>query len=57
MSPKITELDLSRSLLERWADVYGICKELPSLRRLVLELVARAPLLSRTHSLQSQPLP
>ena len=35
--PSIVELDLSRSLLERWMDVYGICKALPALRRLVLE--------------------
>ena len=35
--PKVTELDLSRNLLETWTDVCGICKQLPALRRLVLE--------------------
>jgi tubulin-specific chaperone E len=35
--PNVRELDLSRSLLERWADVVGICACLPELRRLVLK--------------------
>ena len=34
--PKVRELDLSRSLIERWVDVVGICSALPDLRRLVL---------------------
>ena len=37
--PQIAELDLSRSLLDRWVDVYGICEALPSLRRLALKSV------------------
>ena len=34
--PNLRELDLSRSLIERWVDVVGICGALPALRRLVL---------------------
>ncbi|MCJ1314209.1 hypothetical protein MMC25_007889 [Agyrium rufum] len=34
--PKIVELDLGRNLLERWADVVGICKVLRELRVLKL---------------------
>ena len=34
--PKVRELDLSRSLIERWVDVVAICSALPELRRLVL---------------------
>ena len=32
----VRELDLSRNLIERWADVVGICSALGELRRLVL---------------------
>lgn len=35
--PKIIELDLSRSLLTRWRDVWNICNQLTSLKRLRLE--------------------
>ncbi|KAJ5169573.1 uncharacterized protein N7500_002356 [Penicillium coprophilum] len=34
--PKITELDLSRSLLSRWCDVWDICNQLKHLKRLKL---------------------
>ncbi|KAJ5138607.1 Leucine-rich repeat typical subtype [Penicillium bovifimosum] len=34
--PKITELDLGRSLLSRWRDVWDICDQLKHLRRLKL---------------------
>ena len=34
--PSITELDLSRNLLESWIDVVGICRALPNLRVLKL---------------------
>ncbi|CAG8126481.1 unnamed protein product [Penicillium nalgiovense] len=34
--PKITELDLSRSLLSRWRDVWDICNQLKYLKRLKL---------------------
>ncbi|KAJ5230724.1 hypothetical protein N7489_011432 [Penicillium chrysogenum] len=34
--PKITELDLSRSLLSRWRDVWDICNQLKHLKRLKL---------------------
>ncbi|KAJ5544867.1 Leucine-rich repeat typical subtype [Penicillium sp. DV-2018c] len=34
--PKITELDLSRSLLSRWQHVWDICHQLKNLRRLRL---------------------
>ena len=34
--PKVRELDLSRSLIERRIDIVGICGALPDLRRLVL---------------------
>lgn len=37
--PKITELDLSRSLLSRWLDVWDICDQLKQLRRLKLKSV------------------
>ena len=49
--PSIVELDLSRSLLERWADVAGICSALPSLRRLVLEYLS----LPKCHRLMLRP--
>lgn len=32
--PKIVELDLSRNLLSRWRDVWGICNQLKRLKRL-----------------------
>jgi hypothetical protein len=35
--PKITELDLSRSLLSRWRDVWDICNQLKHLKRLKLK--------------------
>lgn len=35
--PKITELDLSRSLLSQWRDVWAICNQLKSLKRLKLK--------------------
>jgi hypothetical protein len=35
--PKITELDLGRSLLSRWQDVWDICDQLKHLRRLKLK--------------------
>ena len=35
--PKIIELDLSRSLLSRWSDVWNICNQLKQLKRLRLE--------------------
>ncbi|KGO64596.1 hypothetical protein PITC_093230 [Penicillium italicum] len=34
--PKITELDLSRSLLSRWRDVWDICNQLKHLKKLKL---------------------
>ncbi|KAJ5374884.1 hypothetical protein N7517_006890 [Penicillium concentricum] len=34
--PKITELDLSRSLLSQWRDVWDICNQLKHLKRLKL---------------------
>ena len=34
---KLQELDLSRNLIEEWADVVGICSALRSLRTLKLE--------------------
>ncbi|OQE08951.1 hypothetical protein PENVUL_c008G07591 [Penicillium vulpinum] len=34
--PRITELDLSRSLLSRWRDVWDICDQLKHLKRLKL---------------------
>ncbi|KAI9770510.1 MAG: hypothetical protein M1835_006543 [Candelina submexicana] len=34
--PKVSELDLSRSLLERWQDVEGICNALKALKTLKL---------------------
>ncbi|CAI7667378.1 unnamed protein product [Penicillium crustosum] len=34
--PKITELDLSRSLLSRWRDVWDICNQLKYLKKLKL---------------------
>ena len=37
--PRITELDLSRNLLENWIDVVGICRALPDLRVLKLKYV------------------
>lgn len=37
--PVVTELDLSRSLLEQWADVVGICSALPLIKSLKLEYV------------------
>lgn len=37
--PKITELDLSRSLLSRWCDVWDICNQLEHLTRLKLKCV------------------
>ena len=39
--PRITELDLSRNLLENWIDVVGICRALPNLRVLKLKYVCR----------------
>ena len=36
---KIVELDLSRNLLERWADIVGICSTLKSLKSLKVEYV------------------
>ena len=36
---KIVELDLSRNLLEKWADVMGICSTLKSLETLKLKYV------------------
>lgn len=36
---KIVELDLSKNVLERWADVAGICGGLKALRSLKLEYV------------------
>ena len=38
---KIRELDLSRTLIEEWADVVGICSALRSLKFLKLEWVYR----------------
>lgn len=38
--PKITELDLSRSLLSRWRDVWDICDQLKHLRKLKLKYVS-----------------
>ena len=35
--PKITELDLSRSLLSRWRDVWDICNQLKHLKKLKLK--------------------
>lgn len=35
--PKITELDLSRSLLSRWRDVWDICNQLKYLKKLKLK--------------------
>lgn len=35
--PRITELDLSRSLLSRWRDVWDICDQLKHLKRLRLK--------------------
>lgn len=35
--PKITELDLSRSLLNRWQDVWDICNQLKHLKGLRLK--------------------
>jgi hypothetical protein len=35
--PKIIELDLSRSLLSQWRDVWDICNQLPHLKRLKLK--------------------
>jgi hypothetical protein len=35
--PKITELDLSRSLLSQWRDVWDICNQLKHLKRLKLK--------------------
>lgn len=37
--PKIIELDLSRSLLIRWRDVWKICNQLKQLKRLKLKFV------------------
>jgi hypothetical protein len=37
--PKIVELDLSRSLLSRWRDVWQICDSLKQLKRLRLRCV------------------
>jgi hypothetical protein len=37
--PKIIELDLSRSLLSRWRDVWQICDSLKQLKRLRLRYV------------------
>ena len=56
--PKVRELDLSRSLIERWVDVIGICSALPDLRRLVL----RYPLFfsctsTDTYRVQLEPVP
>jgi hypothetical protein len=39
--PKITELDLSRSLLSRWRDVWDICNQLKHLKRLRLKYVSK----------------
>jgi hypothetical protein len=41
---KIIELDLSRNLLEKWADVVGICAALKSLRSLKVEYVLQTSL-------------
>lgn len=38
--PKITELDLSRSLLSRWRDVWDICNQLKHLKKLKLKYVS-----------------
>ena len=38
--PNITELDLSKNLLDNWTDVAGICKALPHLKILKLKWVA-----------------
>ena len=38
--PIVTELDLSRNLLESWADVVGVCRALPKLRSLTLKFVS-----------------
>lgn len=35
--PKIIELDLSRSLLSRWSDLWQICNQLKHLKRLKLK--------------------
>lgn len=35
--PKITELDLGRSLLSQWRDVWEICNQLKHLKRLRLK--------------------
>lgn len=37
--PKIIELDLSRSLLNRWSDVWEICNQLKLLKRLKMKSV------------------
>jgi hypothetical protein len=41
--PKVTELDLSRNLLECLVDVAGICKALPQLKSLKLKSVIPTP--------------
>lgn len=37
--PKITELDLSRNLIETWAEVEGVCTALPKLKSLRVKYV------------------
>ncbi len=37
--PQITELDLSRNLVETWAEVAGVCAALPKLRSLRVKCV------------------
>ncbi len=41
---KIVELDISRNLLEKWADVVGICAALKSLKSLKVEYVPQSRL-------------
>lgn len=51
---KIVELDLSRNLLERWADVVGICAALKSLKSLKVEYVPQTALYTIPLLIRSQ---
>lgn len=42
--PKIVELDLSRNLIETWAEVEGVCTSLPRLKSLKIKCVHSEPL-------------
>jgi len=42
--PKITELDISKNLIESWAEVEGLCTALPKLKTVKIKCVHNLPL-------------